>query len=137
MSTTVQKLSENSHFEAKNEQGGKVRVDANSEIGGIEGGLSPMEMLLAAIGGCSSVDVLNILKKQRQEVQDFRVEVEADKQEMDTYSKYKAINLHFILTGGPDAKKVEKAIELSIGKYCSVSKALEKGSEITYSYEIN
>lgn len=136
MAITVQKLDEDLHFEAENENGGKLRMDGNDTIGGLEGGLSPLQLLLAGIGSCSSVDVLNILAKQRQEVNDFKVEVNADKQSVDSHSEYKTINLKFILTGDLDEKKVERAIELSIDKYCSVSKALEKGSEINYTYEI-
>lgn len=136
MSITVRKLEEDLHFEAENDEEGKLRMDGNNTIGGLEGGLSPMQLLLAGVGGCSSVDVLNILEKQRQKVEDYEVKIEGNRQQLDTYSEYKTINLHFVLTGQLDPKKVEKAIELSINKYCSVSKALEKGSEITYSYQI-
>jgi len=136
MAITVRKLENDLHFEAENEKGGKLRMDGNNTIGGLEGGLSPMQLLLAGIGGCSSVDVLNILNKQRQQVEDYRVEITADKQSVGTYSEYKTINLNFILEGDLDEQKVERAIELSINKYCSVSKALEKISKISYSYEI-
>jgi putative redox protein len=63
--------------------------------------------------------------------------VDADKQQLkEGYSEFKTIHLHFKLSGELDVKKVERALELSITKYCSVSKALEKGSEISYDYEI-
>ncbi len=111
-------------------------MDANNAIGGLDGGISPLQVLLAGVGACSAVDVLNILKKQKQQVADLRIEVNGDKQKVDTYSEFKTIHLKFILTGSIDEKKAERAIELSVNKYCSVSKALEKGSEISYSYEI-
>lgn len=123
-------------MEAANEEGGQIRMDGNTQIGGLEGGFSPMQLLLAGIGGCSAIDIIGILEKQRQELQDMRVEVEGDKQKLDTYSEFKSINLHFVFEGELDPKKVERAIDLSLNKYCSVSKALEKGSEITHSYEI-
>lgn len=137
MAIIVRKLTEENHFEAENETGGKIRLDGNNTIGGLEGGLSPMQLLLAGAAGCSSVDVLSILEKQRQNVEDLTIEVTADRQKVGTYSEFKTINLKFIFKGNLDEKKVERAIDLSINKYCSVSKALEKGSEIRYSYEIN
>lgn len=137
MKVTVQKLDKDLHMEAENEQGGLIRMDGNTEIGGLEGGFSPMQLLLAGVGGCSAIDIIGILEKQKQDLQDLRVEVNGDKQKKDTYSEFKTIHLKFIFSGNLDPKKVERAIELSINKYCSVSKALEKGSKITYSYEVN
>lgn len=136
MKITVQKLTEHNHFEAENEEGGKIRIDGDTTIGGLEGGLSPMQLLLAGAGGCSAIDVVNILEKQRQPLDDLKVDVDGDKQSTGSYSEYKSVNLHFILSGDLEEKKVQRAIELSVTKYCSVSKALEKGSEISYSYEI-
>ena len=136
MKVTVQKLDKEEHMEAQNEEGGLIRMDGKTQIGGLEGGFSPMQLLLAGIGGCSAIDIIGILEKQRQNLQNLRVEVDGDKQRGDTYSEFKTINLHFIFEGDLDPKKVERAIDLSLNKYCSVSKALEKGSEITHSYEI-
>lgn len=136
MKITVQKLEKELHMEAANEQGGLIRMDGKTQIGGLEGGFSPMQLMLAGIGGCSAIDIIGILEKQKQDLQDLRVEVDGDKQKKDTYSEFKTIHLKFIFTGDLDPKKVERAIDLSINKYCSVSKALEQGSKITHSYEI-
>jgi len=136
MKVTVQKLEKDLHMEAKNEEGGLVRMDGNTEIGGLEGGFSPMQLLLAGIGGCSAIDIIGILEKQKQDLKDLRVEVNGDKQKKETYSEFKTIHLKFIFSGDLDPRKVERAIDLSINKYCSVSKALEQGSKITHSYEI-
>lgn len=136
MKVTVQKLEKEQHMEAANEEGGKIRMDGETQIGGLEGGFSPMQLLLAGIGGCSAIDIIGILEKQRQDLQNMRVEVDGDKQKVDTYSEFKSINLHFIFEGDLEPQKVERAIDLSLNKYCSVSKALEKGSKITHSYEI-
>lgn len=136
MKITVQKLDKDLHMEAENEEGGLIRMDGNTQIGGLEGGFSPMQLLLAGVGGCSAIDIIGILEKQKQDLQDLRVEVDGDKKKKDTYSEFKTIHLKFIFTGDLDPKKVERAIDLSMNKYCSVSKALEKGSDITYSYEI-
>ncbi len=137
MKIDVNWLGKDFHMEAGNEEGGKIRIDGNTKIGGLEGGMSPMQLLLAGIGGCSAIDVLSILEKQRQEIKSLRVEIDGDKQKMDTgYSEYKSIHMHFILSGNLDENKVKRALDLSITKYCSVSKALEKGSEISYDFVI-
>jgi len=127
---------EDLHMEAQNEEGGKIRMDGATEIGGLEGGFSPMQLLLAGIGGCSAVDIIGILEKQKQPLEDLQVIVDGDKQSTGTYSEFKTIRLNFIFTGNLEEKKVKRAIDLSLEKYCSVSKALEKGSKISYSYKI-
>lgn len=138
MNITVNWLNEGYHMEAGNEEGGKIRMDGHTKIGGLEGGLSPMQLLLAGIGGCSAIDVIAILEKQKQTIDDLSVEVISDKEKRkEGYSEFKKIHLHFKITGDIDTKKVERALSLSIDKYCSVSKALEKGSEISYDYELN
>ena len=137
MSITVNWLQKGFHMEATNEEGGKIRMDGNTEIGGLEGGVSPMQLLLAGIGGCSAIDVISILEKQKEPLQNLTVEVDADKQKLkEGYSEFKTIHLHFKIYGDLNVKKVERALSLSIEKYCSVSKALEKGSEISYDYEL-
>ncbi|WP_018127966.1 OsmC family protein [Balneola vulgaris] len=137
MSVTVNWLQKDFHMEANNEEGGVIRIDGDRKIGGLEGGMSPMQLLLAGIGGCSAIDVISILEKQKQKLTDLTVEVDGDRQKNEVgYSEYKSIHMHFVLSGELDPKKVERALELSITKYCSVSKALEKGSEISYDYEI-
>lgn len=137
MKIDVTWLGKDFHMEAENETNGKIRIDGNNNIGGLEGGLSPMQLLLAGIGGCSAIDVISILEKQKQKLTDLKVEVDADRQKLDAgYSEYKTIHMHFILSGELEPKKVQRALDLSITKYCSVSKALEKGSEISYDYEI-
>lgn len=137
MQIKVDWLQKDFHMEAESEEGGKVRMDGNTNIGGLEGGISPMQLLLAGIGGCSAIDVISILEKQKQKLTDLSVEVDADKQQLkEGYSEFKTIHMHFKLSGELEVKKVERALELSITKYCSVSKALEKGSDISYDYEI-
>lgn len=137
MNVKVNWLKEELHMEAVNEEGGKIRIDGNTKIGGLEGGLAPMQLLLAGIAGCSAVDVISILEKQRQELHSLKVEVNGDKQPTgEGYSEFKTIHMHYILSGNLDPNKVQKALDLSITKYCSVSKALEKTSEISYDFEI-
>ncbi len=124
-------------MEAKNEDGVTLQMDGTSEIGGINGGFRPMQMLLAAVGGCSAIDVVGILQKQRQNPDDLKIEVTGDRVKVKEYSEFKTINIHFILKGSHlDEKKVARAIDLSINKYCSVSKMLEKTAKVTSSFEI-
>lgn len=136
MKITVHKLGGERHMEAASEEGGTIRMDGTRTIGGLEGGMSPMQLLLAAAGGCSMIDIVGILEKQRQKLDAIRVEVEGDRQKVETWSEYKSIHMHFILKGELDAAKVKRAIELSVGKYCSVSKTLEKTAVISHSFEI-
>ena len=137
MSIKVQWRQEGYQFEAENTIGGKIRMDGDGVLQGIEGGIAPFELLLAGIGACSAVDVLMILKKQRQTIESLVVQVEPEKIKNEIgYSEYKSIHMHYILVGTIDQAKAEKALKLSVEKYCSVSKALEKASEISYSVEI-
>ena len=135
MKVTIDHLKD-MHMEAENEEGGKIRMDGSSSIGGLEGGFSPLQLLLAGIGGCSAIDIIGILEKQKQDLQNLQVIVNGNKQSKENHSEFNTIHLNFIFTGNLEEKKVQRAIDLSLDKYCSVSKALEKGSEITHSYEI-
>lgn len=128
---------EGTHMEAENEEGGLVRMDGSTSIGGLEGGFSPMQLLLAGVGGCSAIDIIGILNKQRQDLKDLTVEVDGDRQSKEEYSEFRTIHIKFIFIGDLDESKVERAINLSLDKYCSVSKTLEKTSQITHSYEIH
>lgn len=135
MKITVEQLN-GTHMQAENEEEGLIRMDGSTSIGGLEGGFSPMQLLLAGAGGCSAIDIIGILKKQKQDLKDLKVKIEGDRQKKDTYSEFTTIHMHYIFTGDLDKQKVERAIKLSLDKYCSVSKTLEKTSEITHSYEI-
>lgn len=135
MKITINQLV-NTHMEAENEEGGLIRMDGTTSIGGLEGGFSPMQLLLAGVGGCSAVDIIGILKKQRQDLQDLTIEVEGDRQSRGEHTEFTNIHIKYIFTGDLDESKVERAINLSLDKYCSVSKTLEKAADITHSYEI-
>ncbi|MGB9823791.1 MAG: OsmC family protein [Candidatus Hydrothermia bacterium] len=113
-----------------------VVMDTKKDVGGFETAPAPMELLLVALGGCTSMDVISILNKMREKVRDFRVEIEAERApEHPKY--YTRIHLKYIIYGkGLKEENVKKAIELSQTKYCSVSANLSGKSEITYSYEI-
>ena len=133
----LNRLNDAFHFSASNENGNAVLLDASQEIGGGNQGMRPMQMLLAAMGGCSAIDVINILKKQRQDLKDMKITVTGEREKDAVPSLYETVHAHFRLYGDLDADKVEKAINLSIDKYCSVSHTLAKaGATITHSFEI-
>lgn len=100
-------------------------------------GSSPMDLILRGIAGCSSIDVVMILKKQNHELEDLQVEVEGFREDGAIPNVFKKIHLNFILKGDVPAAKVERAVKLSMDKYCSVSKMLEKAAEISYSIHLN
>ncbi|HYG37096.1 MAG TPA: OsmC family protein [Cytophagales bacterium] len=136
MKVEINRLNDAYHFEAINEQGSKIQMDASPEIGGQNLGFRPMQLLLAGLGGCSSIDVVNILKKQKQDIKDVRVTVDGEREKDVIPSLFTDIHVHFHLSGKLDEEKVKKAIDLSVTKYCSVLKTLEKTARITHSYTI-
>jgi putative redox protein len=133
----INRLNDAFHFSAVNENGNEVQLDASPDIGGTNQGMRPMQMLLAAMGGCSAIDVINILKKQRQDLKDVRITVTGEREKDAVPSLYQTVHAHFRFFGDVDPEKAEKAINLSIEKYCSVSRTLEKaGATITHSFEV-
>jgi len=136
MKISLKRLNTAFHLEAVNEQGNSVHIDASPSIGGENKGVRPMELLIAALGGCSTIDIISILKKQRQSLKDIQVEIEAERQPGVDPSLFTTIHAHYKLVGLLDQNQVEKALALSLDKYCSVARVLEKTATITYSYEI-
>lgn len=123
-------------FLGESESGHAVLMDGAPAAGGRNLGPRPMEMLLLGTGGCTSFDVVNILKKSRQAVSDCYVELDATRAEQDP-KVFTKIHLHFVVKGKnikPDV--VERAIALSAEKYCSASIMLGKSAEITHDFEI-
>ena len=132
----LERLNDGFHMQARNEQGNTVQMDASPDIGGTNQGMRPMQMLLASMAGCSTIDVINILKKQRQDLKDIKVTITGEREKDATPSLYTEVHVHFRLFGNLDADKAQKAVSLSIDKYCSVSKTIEKTAKITYSVEV-
>ncbi len=105
--------------------------------GGADGpGVSPMQMLLLGLGGCSMVDVVSILQKQRQPLEDIEIEIDGQRA-TELPRPWETIHLHYIVTGrGLDPKKVERAIELSVEKYCGAHATLSGVAKITHDFEL-
>lgn len=124
-------------FLGESGSGHTVTMDGAPDHGGRNMGPRPMEMILLGVGGCSSFDVVSMLKKSRQQVIDCRVDMQADRAE-GVPSPFTRINLNFVVTGvGLKEAQVKRAVELSVTKYCSASLMMESaGVEVTHSYEI-
>ncbi len=138
MRIELKRLDDAYHFEAKNAEGNTIHFDASPEIGGHNKGVRPMQTLLMAMGSCSAIDVVTILKKQKQEVSGFEIIIDGEREQGKDISLWKTAHVHFKLTGKIDKEKAERAVQLSMEKYCSVSKTLEKaGATITYEVSIN
>lgn len=137
MKVELKRINDAVHLEGSTERGNTVSIDGSPAIGGQDLGARPMELLLAALGSCSSMDVLSILAKQKQPVQGFAVEVDGKRKDGAVPAVFTDIHVHFKLTGELDAGKVERAIELSLGTYCSVSKMIDTTAKITSSFSIN
>jgi putative redox protein len=127
---------EQASFLGETESNHAVLMDGASAAGGRNLGPRPMEMLLIGAGGCTSFDVVSILKKSRQAISDCYVELEAERAETDP-KVFTKIHMHFVVTG-KDIKPetVEKAIKLSAEKYCSASIMLGQTAVITHDFEV-
>lgn len=125
-------------FSGETESGHTIIMDGPPEHGGRNLGARPMEMLLLGLGGCTTFDVMHILKKSRQDVTDCQVELEAERAEKEP-KVFTRIHVHFIVTGNDlKDKQVERAVALSAEKYCSASIMLARsGVEITHDYEVH
>jgi putative redox protein len=123
-------------FLGETESGHAVLMDGAPASGGRNLGPRPMEMLLLGMGGCTSFDVIGILKKSRQAVSDCYVEIDAERAETDP-KVFTKIHMHFVVKG-KDLKSdvVERAIKLSADKYCSASIMLGKTAALSHDFEI-
>jgi putative redox protein len=136
MNIELVRVDDGFHFEARGSSSDvTVHLDAAEGIGGANAGVRPMELLLMGLAGCSAIDVVLILKKQRQDIQDFRISVEGERVEEEGTKRkpFRKIHLHFKLKGtNLNAEKVNKAIALSMEKYCSATAQMEALAEITF-----
>lgn len=135
MKMHLKRIDDAFHLQATAEDGHIAYTDGSPDIGGHNLAMRPMQMVLVALGSCSSIDIIYLLNKQRQPLDDFEIEITAQRADA-IPAVFTDIQIHYILTGALDAKKVERACSLSMEKLCSVSKMLEKSVNITWSYTI-
>jgi putative redox protein len=124
-------------FEATDENGHTARMDAAEAIGGHNSGVRPMQTLLMGLGGCGGVDIVSILKKQKQDLKGFTMAITGEREQGKEPSLWKLIHIQFQFTGNIDKDKAHKACSLSIDKYCSVAATLRAaGCSIEWDLEI-
>lgn len=124
-------------FEARDSTGHVVKMDTSPESGGKNHGARPMQMLLMALGGCSGIDVISILKKQRQNVESYKMVIEGEREQGVEPSLWTNINIIFYLKGEIELEKAKRACQLSIDKYCSVAETLRRaGAKINWDVQI-
>jgi putative redox protein len=123
-------------FVAIDSSGHSIVMDASKSFGGEGSGFSPMQLLLVALGGCTGMDVVNILRKQRQEVDDLEIVVSGERAE-EPPRVYNNIRVEYRIKG-KDIKEnaVKRAIQLSEDKYCSVGAMLRAKAKVTSNYGI-
>lgn len=125
-------------FKAKDAAGHEVLYDSSIENGGKDYGVRPMQSLLMALGSCSGIDVVSILKKQRQSFSSFKMIIEGEREDAKPISLWKSIHVLFEFTGEVEEEKAKKACSLSIEKYCSVAETLRRaGAEISWSVNVS
>lgn len=124
-------------FIGESDSGHGVVMDGAPDIGGRNLGVRPMEMVLMGLGGCTAIDVMVILGKQRQPVEDCWIELSADRADVKAPKVFTKIHVHYVVKGKElDPKQVERAVNLSAEKYCSVSAMLKSSVEISHDFEI-
>ena len=136
MKITLNRINDDYLFECTNSLGNKILLN-NTSASESKEGVSPMETVLMAVAGCSGIDMVSILKKQRQEITKFSAEVEGERVQVDEAKPFKTITVKFFVDGNIDPKKAERAAALSFEKYCSVSKTLEPNVTVNYEVFVN
>lgn len=132
----VVKWLDNMSFVGESESGHSVVMDGPPESGGRNLGVRPMEMVLLGMGGCTAFDVVMILQRQRQSIENCHVELSAERAD-EAPKVFTRIHVHYVVTGkGLDEKKVARAVDMTAEKYCSVSIMLAKSVEVTHDFEI-
>ncbi len=134
---TLRRLDNKFHFLAANSNGNTLHFDTGPEEGGSGQGVGPMQAVAMALGGCSGIDIVMILEKQRQNLRKFHTAITYDRAEEETPALFTNLHVHYEFEGELDPEKVRRAVDLSVNKYCSVAKILEKTASITVSWSIN
>lgn len=122
-------------FVGESGSGHAIVMDGYPEVGGANTGMRPMELLLVALGGCSGMDIVSILKKKKEDFSGLEIKISG--QTAENYpKKFTDINIEFIAKGKVSEDALKRAVELSMEKYCSVKATLEGVAKITWSYKI-
>ncbi len=123
-------------FEASNERGHTVMIEGGHSVGGLDTAPYPTEVFMMSQAACTAVDVIELLKKMRQPLKHMEIELDGQRAQDQVPKLFTHIHLHYKLYGDIKPSKAEKAISLSITKYCTVTKMIDHLAKITYSFEI-
>ena len=137
MDVLLERINNDYLFEVANSNGHRVLLDNSTKTEGSVKGISPMELLLMGLAGCSSIDIVAILSKQKINPTSIKMKVNGERTPGAVPALFHTINVDVILEGDFAAEKAQRAVDLSFEKYCSVSKTLEHTSKINYSIFLN
>ena len=137
MRVTLDRIDANFYFRGRNKDGAETFFDLGTKEGGTGKAPGAMQTVAMALGACSAVDVVMILRKARQEIEHLHIDIDYERAKDQTPAVFTNIHVHYSLDGELDPKKVKRAVQLSIEKYCSVSAMLRKTATIEYSFSVN
>ena len=137
MNVSLERINEDYLFEVTNSNGMSIHLDNKSKTTGQVQGISPMELLLMGVAGCSSIDIVAILNKQKINPKLLKMNVKGHRNENVVPALFHQIDIDIYLEGDFAPEKAKRAAELSFDKYCSVSKTLEPTAEITHKVFLN
>lgn len=136
MNVTLSRVNDRVHLQARNEDGNVVDIDGAPGIGGEGAGFRPMQLVLAALASCATMDLVAILTKQRQRLRDLAITVDGERADA-TPAPFTAIAIHFDLYGDIDERKATRAVNLAVHRYCSVGAMLRSTAEITATFAVH
>jgi putative redox protein len=135
MGKTIVRLVEGMRFVGHGESGHEVAMDASSKVGGADSAARPVEVMLCALGGCTGMDVISILRKMNTEPASLKIEIE-DEQAPDYPKAITKLHLIYSVTGKVPPKNLRKAIDLTLTKYCPIVNTLAGVTKVTSEYVI-
>lgn len=136
MKISLKRVNDTVRFEATNARGHKVLIEGSKNIGGEDLAPSPTEYLVMSHAACTAIDVVELLKKMRQPLTHLEIESDSERAQDQVPKLFTHIHLHYKIYGNVKKAKAEKAISLSIEKYCTVSRMIDHIAKITHSFEI-
>ena len=137
MNVSLERINKDYLFQVSNSDGKSVLLDNKSKSFGEIQGISPMELLLMGIAGCSSIDIISILDKQKINPISLKMDVKGHRHENQVPALFYQIDINIYLEGSFSPEKAKRAAKLSFEKYCSVSKTLESTAKINHKVYLN
>ena len=137
MDVTVRRIDDGFRFEGKGDRVGTIVMDNGVNSGGKGEMPSPLQAFLMTMGGCSGIDVVSILEKSRQSIDNLEIELHADRVKRGFISPFEKVHVHFKMDGEIDPAKASRAVKLSLEKYCTVSHMVQMAFGISASVSVN